>query len=266
MAVQLTSATRFKSIALPPEHGAWGFLLEPLVLGFAIAPSLAGLFLALTMLGLFLVRHPLKIAVVDRRKGKRYARTRIAEQFVVGYGLLAAISGAIVLLLVDVVVLVPLLVAAPLGIYQALSYMENRGRDVLPEISGAIALSAAASSLALAGGRAWGLAIALWIIIVARAVPSILYIRARIRLEKGQEASFRSAMLANVAATGLIAVLATVRVVPVLAVVALVVLLVRAVWGLSEKRKIRQVKILGVLEFAYGTMVVLLTLIGYGFG
>ena len=36
-----TPSVRLKAIALPPEHGAWGFLLEPIVLGLLVAPSLA---------------------------------------------------------------------------------------------------------------------------------------------------------------------------------------------------------------------------------
>jgi len=93
------SRVRWKSIALPPEHGSWGFLLEPILLGLLVAPSLAGVMMALAVLGAFLMRHPLKIAFTDWRRGKRYARTKTAEQFIAGYGLLALVGlvGAITL-------------------------------------------------------------------------------------------------------------------------------------------------------------------------
>jgi hypothetical protein len=98
--VSTTSTTsqarvRIKSIALPPEHGAWGFLLEPMVLGLAVAPSLAGLFLAVGVVGAFLVRHPLKLAFADWKRHKRYERTRIAERVILVYGAAAVIGLAL---------------------------------------------------------------------------------------------------------------------------------------------------------------------------
>ena len=52
-ATAASQRVRLKSIALPPEHGAWGFLLEPLLAGLLIAPSWAGLCLALGVIGPF---------------------------------------------------------------------------------------------------------------------------------------------------------------------------------------------------------------------
>ena len=36
-ATAASQRVRLKSIALPPEHGAWGFLLEPLLAGLIAA-------------------------------------------------------------------------------------------------------------------------------------------------------------------------------------------------------------------------------------
>ncbi|MCB0162365.1 MAG: YwiC-like family protein, partial [Caldilineaceae bacterium] len=60
---------RWRSIALPTEHGGWGFLLEPLLLGRLVAPSAAGLLLLVATVAAFLLRQPLKIVLVDRRRG-----------------------------------------------------------------------------------------------------------------------------------------------------------------------------------------------------
>ena len=37
---------RLRSIALPTEHGGWGFTLEPILLGLLVAPTWAGFGLA----------------------------------------------------------------------------------------------------------------------------------------------------------------------------------------------------------------------------
>jgi hypothetical protein len=59
-----------RAVALPPEHGGWGFVLEPLILGLAVAPSAAGAALAFFALGAFLARHPLKLLLNDVSRGR----------------------------------------------------------------------------------------------------------------------------------------------------------------------------------------------------
>ncbi|MFN8095814.1 MAG: YwiC-like family protein [Vicinamibacteria bacterium] len=58
--------------SLPAEHGGWGLLAEPIVLGLVLAPSAGGSCLALAALAAFLARHPLRLVLMDRRKGARY--------------------------------------------------------------------------------------------------------------------------------------------------------------------------------------------------
>src|SRR5512136_2263107 len=67
-------AVPLKAVALPAEHGGWGFLAEPVILGLVLAPSAAGVCLALAALAAFLARHPLRLLLLDRRKGTRYPR------------------------------------------------------------------------------------------------------------------------------------------------------------------------------------------------
>src|SRR5437764_14320935 len=83
---------RLKTIALPVEHGGWGLSLEPVALGLLVAPSLPGLFLSVATLAAFLARHPLKLIMADRRRGRRFARTPVAERFVLLYILIATLS------------------------------------------------------------------------------------------------------------------------------------------------------------------------------
>src|SRR6185436_6956547 len=78
-------AVPLRPLALPSEHGGWGFLLEPLVLGLLVRPSLAGSLIALAFVFGFLARHPLKLALQDLLRGKSYPRTRWCWLFACSY-------------------------------------------------------------------------------------------------------------------------------------------------------------------------------------
>jgi hypothetical protein len=256
------AGVRIKTIAIPPEHGAWGFLLEPILLGLGVAPSAAGFLLATAVIGVFLVRHPLKMAASDWRRGKRYARTRLAERFALGYGALAVIGGAAGVALAGLSVLLPLLLAIPLALVMFVGMVQNRGRDLATELAGACAMALAASSLALAGEKSLGVALALWGVLLARNVSSILYIRARLRLETGKPYALPPVLIAN--ALSLIAVLALVLrgLIPALTLIAILILAGRAAYGLSPYRRRVRTQTLGFLEIGYGLLVVVLTVIG----
>ena len=102
---------------------------------------------------------------------------------------------------------------------------------------------------------------------VARAVPAVLFIRARLRLDKGKEAAPGESVPAVFAAHAVAAVgvvgLVWAGWLPWLAVVAAVGLLVRALWGLSPWRWRISVIALGFLETGFGLLAVLLVAIGY---
>src|SRR3954464_10005908 len=84
--VPTKSRVPVKSIILPVEHGAWGFLFEPLLAGLLLAPSLSSLSLTLFVVGAFLARQPLKFVIGDLRKKKRLPRTEVALRFTAIFG------------------------------------------------------------------------------------------------------------------------------------------------------------------------------------
>ena len=90
-----TALPGLRSIALPTEHGGWGFTLEPLILGLLAAPSIAGAALATAAVALFLARRPWRLFVEDRRRGRNLPRTRLAGQVVADYLAIAA-AGAFI--------------------------------------------------------------------------------------------------------------------------------------------------------------------------
>ena len=258
-----TPHVRLKAIALPPEHGAWGFLLEPILLGLLVAPSLAGWCLALAVIGAFLIRHPLKLAVSDWQRGKRYARTALAERVLLAYGALTVIGLALAVALAGWAIMLPLFLALPLVFAMLASTIQNRGRDLIPELAGASALAVTASGIALAGDTSARIAFALWVILSARDLPSILYVRARLRLEKEKPFSWTLVFLANGIAVITVFALVLLDVVPLLALLALFILFARAMYGLSPYRRRVRTQTIGFLEMAYGLLVVIATALGY---
>lgn len=251
-------------MALPPEHGSWNFWLEPVLLGLLVAPSLTGAWLALGSFGVFLLRQPLKILWSDRRRGRRYQRTRQAESFALAYGVMAALGfGAALLTAPGTEFLIPLLLAAPLVLVQLAFDLRHDSRNLLPEVVGPVALSAIAASIAMAGGWALVPALALSAIIISRGVPTVFYVRARLRLEKGHAINAVPSVALHVLAVLALLALASSGLVPWLSVIAAVILLLRAAYGLSRFRRPALPKHIGVQEIVFGLLAVTMAVAGF---
>lgn len=258
-----SSWVRLRGIALPVEHGGWGFWLEPMLLGLLVAFSPAGVCLGIASLGAFLLRQPLKIALIDRRKGKRYDRTLYAERFVLLYGAIALVFLVIAMTFAGPDILLPLLLVAPLALIQLAYDASSQSRQLLPELAGTVTLAAVAVSIALAGGWTFHAAFPLAVIIICRAVPSVLYVRARLLLEKGKSARVVFPVIMHGAAVVVLLMLAYAGAVPLLAVLMSAILLLRAVYGLSRFRRPLPAKYIGVQEVILGLMTVIVAAMGY---
>jgi hypothetical protein len=258
---------RLRTVALPVEHGGWGLTLEPVVLGLLVAPSLAGFFLSVATLGAFLTRHPLKIVAGDRRRGRRFPRTPVAERCAAIYATFAG-AGLVFAVLAadDYTFLLPLLFAAPLAAVQLFYDARGESRDLWPELAGATALAGVATSIALAGGWTSAPAYGLWAVLIARAVPAILYVRARLNRLHGKRASGSTVIAGHVAAVAFVAALAWAKAVPLLAPAALAILLLRAVDGLAESDPGVTAKRIGMREILYGALTVALVAAGHWLG
>jgi hypothetical protein len=232
-----------------------------------VAGSGGGWLLGLSALGAFLLHQPLKITIKDRLKGRRPPRAVLAERVAVGYGLLATVPFTALLgSNADPAFLLPLALAVPLVIVQLVYDARNQSRALLSELAGSLALGAIAPTIALLGGWTLPDALLLWVILAARTIPSILYIRARLKLEHDKPISPAPAWAAHGVALFGLTVLALVGVVPYLSAVAMLLLGVRALFGLSRFRKPRRAPIIGAMEICYGVLTVILTALGYGRG
>ena len=252
-----------RRIALPSEHGSWGFLGEPLVAGLAIAFSPTAPWLVMMTVGAFLLRQPLRMLIADRlgRRDGYLAVTSLC--FALFYAGIFAAGLAGTIKVAGMRPLIPFFIVLPLIVTQIYFDIFRRSRALVPEIAGAISISGSVAAIALAGGFSWLFAAALWLVLIARLIPSILYVRVRLRLEKGKSYSLSIAVAAHTAALLLVAILAFFGLVPVIAMAAMLILLFRAITGLSVTRKKMRAMQIGVREVIYGAMTVAILAIGY---
>lgn len=253
----MQSRVRIRPIALPTEHGGWSLTLEPIVLGLLVAPSLSGFLFGLATVGAFLARHPYKIVMGDRRRARRFPRTAVAESFLLLYGGIALVAVLAALTTASsYAFLWPLVGAAPLAAIQLFFDAKGESRALAPELAGAAGLAAVAASIALAGGLPLSLALALWAVLAARVVASILYVRARLILLHGERPSRMPTVVSHVAALACVSLLAWLRLTPPVAALAFLLLLLRAVHGLSRPPRVGTAKQVGITEIVYGLLVV----------
>lgn len=260
----MAAPVSLRKVALPVEHGAWAFWLEPALLGLLLAPSSAGVLLVVAALAALLLQTPLSLALADARRGRRYPRTVVAWRVAAVYGAVLGVSGTLALVAAgSLVLLLPALLATPLVALQLTYDARHQGRALVPELAGAVAMGSLAACVALAGGWGFGSALVLWGLLAARAIPSIVYVRTRLRLERGQAVGPAATWASHVVALALVSGGALIGWVPALALVGFGVLAVRAVLGVSSRRVSVPARVIGFRELAFGLLVV--TLVASGF-
>lgn len=241
-----------RPLVLPTEHGGWGFLFEPLILGLAVRPSLAGAMLALAALLGFLSRQPLKYAMQDALRGKSYPRSAVCRRWAAGYLIGAAGALSLAIAAAGFPLFIPFGLVAPLAVMVIAYDARNRSRNLLPELGGAVAMSSTAAAVAIAGGMRIVPALALSGIVIARSIPSIIYVRTLVQRAHGNTASSTPAIALHALAIPAVALFA-----PPIATVAIAALFIRAVWGLTHQPPRAQT--LGWREVSWGLVTVALS-------
>jgi hypothetical protein len=156
------------------------------LLGLLITPSMAGAAIGIAALAAFVARTPLKVVLVDRWRGRTLPRTRLAAQ--VAAVEIVAVTG---LLVVGIVAggagcWIPLAAALPAIAVELWFDMRSRSRRLVPELAGTIGIGSVAAAIVLAGGGATVTAIGAWLVVAARAVASLPFVRFQLRRAKGQ--------------------------------------------------------------------------------
>lgn len=260
------SRLRWRGMLIPQEHGSWNLLLEPVALGCLVAPSLPGALLGLSAVALVLARTPLLRILSARSHPSAKPLPLLARSWGYGWlavallGLLAAVgmSGARIL--------VPLVIALPLGVYQLRSQLLRNARTLKAELAGGLALSTSTMMIALAGGASMGTAAVLWVLPALRVLLAILYIRARLRLGRGETTAVDDVLDAHLVVLVVLAGLAVGGWVPALAAGAFAVLGLRALYELVRKQRGISPRRLGFIEVSLGIVFVVMTAAGFRAG
>ncbi len=260
-----SSPRLWRQVALPTEHGGWSLTAEPVLLGLLVRWSWAGLALGLAAIGAFLARTPLKVVLVDRWRGRWLDRTTLAAR-------IAAVQCLLIVLLGLVAAVgagsrwfwVPLALAGPLIGLELWFDMRSRSRRLIPELAGTVGIGSVAAAIAVAGEGGAELAAGLWVVVAARAVASIPFVRVQIDRVHGRDVRRWVSDLAQVLALALVAVAWAVDWVPVAPVVALAVV---GLFGVAAVRLApRRAVVVGIQQMVIGLAVVVVTAVAMGSG
>lgn len=239
---------------MPTEHGGWGLTLEPVLLGLLIAPSGPGVAIGLAALLTFLARTPTKLVGVDLLRHRWLPRSRLAA-------VVAAVEVTLVALLAAWVTWSagwhwwwPVLIAGPLVAVELWFDVRSRGRRLLPELSGAIGVAATVAAIVAADDGSTRLATACWLILAARSVGSIPFVRTQLARSRHGQADLRGSDLAQLAAIVIAGVAAVVD--RHLFVGALGVVILAGLQAWWSRRVPPPAKVIGLTQMTLGLVLV----------
>lgn len=249
-----------RSVALPTEHGGWGFTLEPIILGLLVAPSAAGWEIAAAALGVFLARRPVKLFSTDLVRRRWLPRSRLAF-WAAAFYVAVAIAGAIgAFVTAGGPFWSPLLVAVPFAAFSLRADAHSQNRALAPQLAGSIAMGSTVAAIAIGAGWEWPPAFGLWLILAARDIAAIILARGMVRRFKSKPVERRRIYGAQLAALAVVTFAAAVGIAPWSSVLAIGLL--GAVAVVSLARPPVPAKVVGWTQMAAGLMVVLITAAG----
>jgi hypothetical protein len=238
----------WREVVLPKEHGSWSLALEPVALGLLAAPTLGGAALAVAATAGFFVRRPLRLALSDSRPERRDAARRAAVACAAVA--VAAWFGALV---VGGIGWLPWLIpAAAAGAVFLYFDLQKAGREQHAEVAGAFAFAWLPAAFACLAGWNHPEAAALGVVMIARAVPTVLTVRGCVRARKNRSGPAGWPVVAAVLAAGAVIWLARVGLAPWTAAALLLILATRSFGLLVFPRPAFRASTIGMIEAAFG--------------
>lgn len=261
---QGTARVKIRSIALPTEHGGWGFTLEPILLGLLVAPSASAWEISAAALGIFLARRPVKILSTDLVRRRWLPRSTMALIFALIYGGIA-LAGAIgALVTAQGPFWIPVLVALPFALLALRADAHSKNRALVAELAGSVAMGATVTAIAIAGGWDLAPAFGLWLVLAARDIAAIALVRGQVRRLHGKPAAATRIYTVQAVAVGAVAVAAAWGIIPWFAVLAIGLVGLTALVSLN--REPAPAEVIGWTQMGVGLMVVILTATGVRLG
>ncbi len=249
----------WRDLVMPKEHGSWSLAFEPVALGLLAAPTPAGAMFAVAVAAGFFARRPLGIAWREQKAERRAA----AWTAVLVCGAVAALFTAGAVALGGVAWLGWLAPAALLGAVFLGFDLRRAGREEAAEVAGSAAFACLPAAFGALAGWPAAVSLALAAVMLGRAVPTVLCVRAMLRGAKTGE--HRPGMALATAALALAAGvwLAAGGYAPWSAAALLGVLAVRAGAWLVFPRPALRARTLGMIEAVLGVAFVLVAGLGW---
>lgn len=251
----------WKAVAIPSEHGGWGLTAEPILLGLLLAFSWEGAAIGAAALLAFLARTPLKLAIVDLRRGRHLERTALARRVAVLEVVAIAVLGTTALFVAGSSWLVPVGIALPLFAVELWYDVRSRSRRLVPELCGAVGMGSVAAAIVVAGDGSARLAAAAWLVLAARSIGAIPFIRTQIsRLHRGA-VSTRPSDLFQLLSIVIAVVAVAVEPDMLLGSIAVIVIVgLQLIW--LRQSPVPPAKVLGLRQMALGFALVAVTALG----
>lgn len=252
----------FKQTALPNEHGVWSFYLEPTLVALLLKPSWAALCYSLCALMVLLMAHPLVLLLGDIRRKRLYPRSHLAFRLCLVYGAIAALLFWLCLVLAPhYSFLGVLLFSLALASRQFYLDIKGQARSLEAELWGSSALAALTTAMLWLSNAPIAVAVAAYVLLLGRNIPTIVYVRARLKRARAQpfNAFYVLLMAFMPLILGLTSALSYSRLRPYSFFVCLAyaVLALRTVAGLVFFKAKVVPKILGFQEIAFGLITVM---------
>ncbi len=247
-------------IALPEEHGSWGFVLEPLILATIVGYSLNGLFLALASFLLFLSHQPIRI-IFNKKKNPTLRKKAWGFLFV--YLTLIVLFFSLVFQSADYYRLYPFFLALLLMGSFLLFELSGKARKLTSEIIATISISFIAVSIVLLSGWSEIQSWAFFFLLLNRAVPTVLFIHERVNFIHNKYVNKWIPILVGLFGFIITLFLAYSSLIPWFAITGVLVLIIRMIFGFTPKMLKQSLKTAGILEFVYGIIFVIITAIAY---
>lgn len=256
----INSKINIRQIALPTEHGSWGFVLEPLILALLVAYSFPGLMLAVCAFFMFLSYQPLRI--LFKRKNNKELKKYSSIIFGL-YILFATVLFLITFSQVKIITLLPVGISLLLMSLYLINLYKQKNRELFSELSAPVSISILTLSILLFKGWQIEYVIAFLIVLLARSIPTTFYVHTKLQMFKKKEFKNTLPIISVYIFTGILLWASMFGLTPFLTFAASLMLLIRAHMGIFYTKENFKVVNFGIMEFVYGGLFVIISALGY---
>ncbi len=255
----MLTINKLRKVAYPKEHGSWGFLIEPLLLALLVAYTNTGLLLALSTFVIFLAHQPVRILLNNHDKVLK----QVALIVLVVYSALVVFLLSEIFSQVEYEILFPFAIAIAMMFFFLILELLKLGRYLIVEFIAPVAISLIGLNIALFDGWTVNNLIAFEIVLLSRAIPTVLYVNVKLLFFKKLKTNLLPLRISEVFFLAITIILFIYCYIPFLSIIAVLMFITRSYIGLLPRNKNENVKKLGIKEFIFGFSFVIINAIGY---